>query len=231
MGIVVEFRHASALSCGYRSGRKSLRETPVILSTAKTRSGGTSSHCEMACGFMPSSLASGPIPPAADIARSRASFLLLMGQDESIALSENQALLHCAPKAMLYSVDMQLKDRLIFALERRRIDRGEFADLLAAAGHKVSIQAISQWLTGQTGPTRNKIPTLESILKLPQGWLLKDNPEPLPPLGPDDLEIFLKMLIQVGKAIPDSQRGPAIQVLKGLIPPEPKQPKTRQRAS
>jgi transcriptional regulator with XRE-family HTH domain len=229
MGIVVKFRHALAPSRGYKSGRSSYRETPEIFSTANTRNGGTSFHCETACGLMPSRLASWPIPPDAAIARS--SGFLSIGIDESTACRQNQVLLHCAPQAMLYRYGMQLKDRLKAALRRRGINQSRLMELLEAGGCRVSTQAVSQWMVGKTSPARDKMRILEQILKLPRGWLSDDNPEPLPPLGPDDDEIFLMRLMALGKRVPPAQREPTLRVVGSLLPDEPKPAKTRQRAS
>lgn len=220
MGMVIDFLHG-----GYKSGRKSLREIPVIFSTARTRNGGISSHCETACGLMPSSSASGPMPPAAAIARCRTAFLSLMERHESIALSKNQVPLHCTAKAMLYPMCMELAQRIKMARKRRRLSQTALGELLG-----VSPQAVSQWETGKTGPERNMIPKLATVLKCSEEWLFHGR-EPLPPLGPDDLEVFLEQLMEVGKAIPEGQRGPAVQVLKGLVPAEPKHHKSRPRAS
>lgn len=232
MGMVVEWPHHARTSTGYKSGRSSWRETPLTFSTAKTRKGGTSSHCETACGFMPSDLASEPTPPDLSIARCSAASLSFMKTDESTALKKNQVPLGCTAKAMLYAHEMLLKDRIRYAIDRRNIAVDELAELLAkATGKSLSPQAIYQWQSGKTGPHRDKIPILEAILKLPAGWLQNKDSQPLPPLGPDDLEIFLERLLEVGKAIPEGQRGPAMLVLKALIPSEPKQPKSRQKAS
>ena len=55
------------------SGRRLCLETPVAASTARTRSTGTSRHCEMACGAMPSLRARAVIEPAARTASWRGS--------------------------------------------------------------------------------------------------------------------------------------------------------------
>lgn len=132
---------------------------------------------------------------------------------------------------MLYSAEMELKDRIRHARGRRNLKLQQLADLLTKAGYKITSQAISQWEQGLTGPSRAKVTILEQILKTPQGWILDDDAEPLPPLEPDDTEIFLEQLLSLGKALPDSQRVAAIQVLKALTPQDPNQPKTRRRAS
>lgn len=144
--------------------------------------------------------------------------------DESTALSKNQAALHCAAKAMLYPARMELGKRIRMARQRRRLSQPKLAEIL-----RVSPQAVSQWETGKTGPERNMIPKIAHALKVTEDWLFHGGL--LPPLGPDDLDIFLEQLLEVGKAIPEGQRGPAVQVLRGLVPPVPKQPKTRHRAS
>src|SRR6185503_16623609 len=112
MGIVVFFAQARASTGGYRSGRNSCRGIPEIRSTAKNRKGGTSSHCETACGVIPRGSANAPIPPAALIARSKAPRLSSMVTDSSIACGQNQVLLHCKDQALLYDIDMSLGKRL-----------------------------------------------------------------------------------------------------------------------
>lgn len=60
------------LVAGYKSGRKSLRDTPDNSSSGNTRSAGTPPrrHLSTACGEIPSAFAKTPRPPEALIARS-----------------------------------------------------------------------------------------------------------------------------------------------------------------
>lgn len=120
---------------------------------------------------------------------------------------------------------MKLGERIRMARKRRKLSGPKLAERLG-----ISPQAISQWETGKTGPERQIIPALTKELRITEDWLFHGQ-EPLPSLGPDDLEIFLEQLIEVAKGIPEAQRGPAMLVLKALVPSEPKQPKPRQKAS
>lgn len=132
---------------------------------------------------------------------------------------------------MLYHAAMQFKDNFKTALERCGINQSKLVERLKAAGCDVSTQAVSFWKVGKHVPKHEKMRILERVLRVPRGWLLDENPEPLPPLDLDDSEIFLEQFMALGKRIPPAQRKPAMRVLSGLVPEEPKPAKPRQRAS
>lgn len=207
---------------GYRSGLNSCLGTPEARSTASTRSGGTSSHCEIACAVIPSGAASAERPPTASIARRRASFLSLIVDNVSIACEANQALLHCGNKAPLYDVEMSLAKRIKAA----RLDRQLGLKALAEP-FGITPQAVSLW--EQDNPDRpirpdiEKLPTLARILKVPLAWLLEGQ-------GPPPPENDLHTLIE---ALPPSKRKHVRRYLQMLaeedLPEE--NPLPRRRAS
>lgn len=112
MGIVLEFQGHQATdstvvaSGGYKSGRRSERGTPEARSTAITLNGGTSSHCETAALVMPMRDAKRVRPPAASIARLKASLRSVMDTMSSTTLLQSQGPLHCWRKAVLYNQGM-----------------------------------------------------------------------------------------------------------------------------
>lgn len=185
MGIVLQF-HART-SKGYRSGRNSWRDTPETRSTARTLSGGTSSHCEIACAEMPSGTARPARPPTALIARPRASFLSLIVNKSSIALQQSQVPLHCHRKAGLYDIDMTIGRRIRLARERLGLGQEAVAD---AAG--VTKQAVYEWETQGKQPTSNKLPMIREVLKVTFAWLLAGDG---PPPEPDSVEVRMDSLM------------------------------------
>ncbi len=174
MGVVLKLPAGHALaSVGYRSGRNSSLGIPLIRDTATTRKGGTSSHCETACAEMPSGAASAPTPPAALMARLRASFLSLMGKHESIAFTENQALLHCLRQAVLYSVEMTLGNRIKAARAKLRLSQKELGERFG-----ISSAAVSAWERDETVPEFDRLRQLPAVLKIPASWLLNGSGDP-----------------------------------------------------
>src|SRR6266550_2657380 len=196
MGIVVRFRgrHARA-SSGYKSGRKSCRETPETRSTASTRSGGTSSHCETACAVIPINRANSACPPAVSIARLRAVALSLMANSSSIALPKSQASLHCGYKAELYSVEMTLGKRIKEARERLR---PKVTQAMVGMHFGVTDKAVSGWERDEAVPELDKIADLARILKVPANWLLEGRGSPP---APDALESVLDRLNPADRAL------------------------------
>lgn len=95
-----------------------------------------------------------------------------------MALLKSQALLHCAPKAALYTVEMTLGKRIKAARERLR-PKVTQPDVAAHFG--VSYQAVSQWERDEDIPQVGKIADLAELLKVPCVWLLKGTGEPPPP--------------------------------------------------
>jgi len=176
MGEVVGFArpHARIPSAGYKSGRNSYRETPDARSTCNTRNGGTSSHCETACAVTPIAFAKAACPPAPSIARSKGD-LSSMGRHSSIALPPSQALLHCTRKALLYTVEMTLGNRIKAARERMVPEMTQ-GDLGAIFG--VTDKAVSSWERGKTSPELKRIPALARALKVPTDWLLEGTGAP-----------------------------------------------------
>lgn len=187
MGTVVPIHQAraSAGSKGYKSGRRSCRETPEICSTASTLSGGTSSHCETACIEMPSGPASPAKPPTALIARSSASLRSVIMAKSSMALPRSQASLHCNNKAVLYYVDMTIGKRIKLARELRGLGQEQVAK---AAG--TSKQSVHQWEQKGTRPDLDKLNKLREVLKVTFVWLLEGGDTPPP--AADDPEVLLE---------------------------------------
>lgn len=181
--------HARASAgAGYKSGRNSCRGTPVTRSTAKTRKGGTSSHCETACSVIPSGPASPANPPTKLIARCSGSVLSVMAEDSSIALPQSQALLHCVDKVLLYTVEMSLGKRIKSARERLR-PKPTQADVAARFG--VTDKAVSAWERDDTVPDLDKIAKLAKVLKVPCIWLLEGAGAPP---APDAIEVTIEGL-------------------------------------
>lgn len=169
MGIVVQFSHWAACeagSKGYKSGRNSWREMPVARSTPKTRVGGTTSHCETACGVIANSAAIFSKPTAA-LALSRAALGSDMIAHESMASLKNQGRLHCCPKGMLYNADMSLGNRIRTARKKAMLTQ---RDVGRACG--VSSQAVSQWERDEVVPEFDKLNGLMKTLKISAEWLL-----------------------------------------------------------
>ena len=191
-------RHARASagfdSEGYKSGRRSYRETPDARSTASTRSGGTSSHCEIACAEIPSGAANAAKPPAASIARFRASLLSLMAKNSSIALPQSQAMLHCFHKVTLYNVEMTLGNRIKMARERL-VPKPTQEDI--AAVFNISDKAVSAWERDDAVPEPAKIPELRRILRVTYIWLFEGTDAPP---SPDDPEVLIEDLASAERA-------------------------------
>jgi transcriptional regulator with XRE-family HTH domain len=184
---------ASADSTGYKSGRNSDLGIPETRSTSKTLSGGTSSHCETACGVMPSGAASPAKPPAASIARRSASFLSLMAGNSSIALVSSQASLHCAYQASLYAIGVpkEMTIGVRIKLARKRIDGLTQVKLGEAVG--ATGGAVSNWERNSERPDPDKYPKLRKALRVPYKWLLEGN---TPPPEPDDPLVLLEDLTE-----------------------------------
>lgn len=208
MGIIVKFpkRHhgrASAdSSAGYRSGRSSYRETPDARSTAKTRKGGTSSHCETACAVIPSGAAKAPTPPAFSIARRSASVFTFMTKDESIAFQKNQATLHCTAQALLYAAVMTLGNRLKAARKKTGLTQKEVGQYFGISG-----QAVSQWERDEVTPEIDKLGRLQRLLKIPAEWLLSGDG---PPPEQDEVSSLLDRL-------DPASRRQALRILRSLV--------------
>lgn len=193
---------AGADSTGYKSGRSSCLDTPDTRSTASTRNGGTSSHCEIACGVMPSGSASLSKPPAALIARLRASFRSVMTADESIALHKNQVSLHCANQAALYAIEMSLGSRLKTARKKAKLTQSE-----VGRHFSISSQAVSQWERDEVTPEFDKLGQLCRILKIPADWLLAGDG---PPPDQDEVAALLDRLDR-------ASRRQALRILRSLV--------------
>jgi len=190
MGAIIRFpgrAHVRA-STGYKSGRNSCRGTPDKRSTAKTRKGGTSSHCETACVVIPMRRANSAWPPARSIAIFSAVVLSFMVDNSSIALPISQALLHCADQAVLYDIEMTLGKRIKAARERLvpRMTQGALG-----ANFDISDKAVSGWERDEAIPEVEKIAKIAKILKVPAMWLLEGRG---PPPEPDGLESLIEGL-------------------------------------
>ncbi len=183
MGIVVEFQAHAAPSAGYKSGRSSERGTPETRSTASTRRGGTSSHCETACLVKPSLPASSAKPPEAAIARLSASLRSTMGKKSIITLLPSQASLHCACKDLLYAIDMTVGSRIKTA-RRRLVPKMTQRGLAGKFG--ITDKAVSAWERGESMPEYERLPALREILRVTFAWLLAGSG---PPPAPDDATV------------------------------------------
>lgn len=202
IGFPVHTHARASSSIGYRSGRSSCRGTRDARSTANTRSGGTSSHCEIACGVIPSEPAKAPNPPASLIARRSASVLSFMAKDESIAFQENQALLHCANQAALYAIGMTLGNRIKSARKKIGLTQKEVGQYFGISG-----QAVSQWERDTVAPEIDKLGKLSRVLKIPAEWLLSGDG---PPPEQDEVSRLLDRLD------PTSRRQ-ALRILRSLV--------------
>lgn len=183
VGKVIKFprrRHVRASSNGYRSGRKSCRDTPEICSTASTRNGGTSSHCETACIEIPRGSARPDKPPTASIARFKASLGSVMRDRSSTALPESQALLHCDNKAVLYHIGMSIGKRIRIARERLGIGQETLGDAVG-----VTKQAVYEWEVKNKEPKQDKLPELRKVLRVTFAWLLAGDGPPPDPESPE----------------------------------------------
>jgi transcriptional regulator with XRE-family HTH domain len=205
MGDVVKMRqgrrHAALASAGagYRSGRNSWRGTPETLSTASTRNGGTSSHCEIAWIDMPSGRAKPAKPPAELIALLRASLRSVMIENSSMALPQSQATLHCTAKGALYALVMTLGQRIKAA--RERLDP-KMTQKGLGERFGISDKAVSAWERDDTVPDPAKIPQLRRILKVPYAWLFEgDSPPPAvdaPEVAVEDLAPAEQAAVRAG---------------------------------
>jgi len=163
--------------------RNSDRETPEIRSTARTRKGGTSSHCDTACKEMPSGSAKPASPPTASIARFKAALRSVMDRRSSTALPESQALLHCENKVLLYPIGMTIGKRIRMARLRLTPKMGQ-EQLAEAAG--VSKQAVYDWEKKDGQPSSDKVPAVRKALRVTFAWLLAGDG---PPPDPDSPEV------------------------------------------
>lgn len=212
MGDVIPL-HARATSRGYRSGRKSCLEIPEARSTARTRSGGTSSHWQTACADTPTCLPKAAGPPAALIALPKASCVSLMGGRSSTALPESQAALHCARKALLYASGMTFGNRVRAARERLGWTQPKLASKFG-----ISKQAVFQWEMEGKQPAFEKLPRLAEVLQVPIRWLLSGS-------GPPPEDDGLESLID---GLSPAQRRSLIGMIETFLPPEPVQRKAQQ---
>jgi transcriptional regulator with XRE-family HTH domain len=115
-----------------------------------------------------------------------------------MALLESQALLHCAPKAALYTVEMTLGKRIKAARERLRPD---MTQAHVGTHFGVTPQAVSGWERDDSIPELDKIADLAELLKVPCVWLLKGAGEPP---APDALEAKIDGLRPSERAIVDA---------------------------
>lgn len=105
-----------------------------------------------------------------------------------MALHKSQASLHCAAKALLYTIEMTLGKRIKRARERlqpkpTQTDIGKF--------FHISDKAVSSWERDETVPELDKIAKLAKFLKVPCIWLLEGTGEPP---APDALEVTIEQL-------------------------------------
>lgn len=117
-------------------------------------------------------------------------------------------------------------------MKRRLRDARKNAGLkqpAAAARLGVSSQAISQWESGRTYPSRENLLAAAKLYRVPVE-ALEDGSNPIPPPKPDELEEFLSELDIIGRIIPEAERGRVIKVLRGFTPDEGEPPKRSQRA-
>jgi transcriptional regulator with XRE-family HTH domain len=107
--------------------------------------------------------------------------------------SQCQSLIVAKNQALLYAVDMDLKERLQFARKRANLKQLEVARTLG-----VTSQAVSQWERGEADPANEKLRPLAKLYGVTVCWILGgDEPmvdeftRPAPQiLGPRDLKVF-----------------------------------------
>jgi len=179
-------------STGYKSGRSSERGTPDTFSTARTLSGGTSSHCTIACTVIPRARARAAGPPTAISARSKASLLLVMVDNSSITVPQSQARLHCAAKVPPYNVAMTLGARIKKARVRLGMTQKQLGEHFG-----ISDKAVSGWERDTEKPDLDKIPKLRAALRVNFAWLMVGDDEPP---APDAPEVLLDDLFAVTAA-------------------------------
>ncbi len=173
MAKIIPFHVRASSGAGYKSGRSSQREMPETRSTASTRRGGTSSHCEIACLVMPSAAASFEEPPAASNARLSAFLVSVMMGKSSIASPKSQAPPHCAGQGVLYAAFMTLGQRIKRARAHRKFRQEDLADLFG-----ITKQAVSGWERDREVPDVAKLPRLARKLEVSLEWLLDGDGEP-----------------------------------------------------
>jgi transcriptional regulator with XRE-family HTH domain len=109
-----------------------------------------------------------------------ASVFSVMTDKSSIACIENQALLHCPPKALLYAVGMAeeitVGQRIQIARKKRNLKQRE-----VAKAAKVSTAAVSGWEVKGDNPEYKRLPAIAKVLRVPIAWLVAGTGEP-----PDD---------------------------------------------
>lgn len=110
-----------------------------------------------------------------------------------MALPESQASLHCAPKVVLYDVEMTLGKRIKAARERLKPKLTQ-ADVGAKFG--ITDKAVSAWERDDTVPDLDKIAKLARLLKVPAIWLLEGKGQPP---APDSIESGLEQLDPAGR--------------------------------
>lgn len=164
---------------GYKSGRSSWRGTPDARSTASTRNGGTSFHCETACTVIPTRPAKLAGPPTASIARLSASLPSAMTELSSIALGQSQAALRCADQDALYAAAMSFGGRIKAARERLGYGQSKVADHFG-----VTVQAVSNWENNKDYPGGGRIPELRRFLRVTYSWLHEGSGPPPDPFDP-----------------------------------------------
>lgn len=115
-----------------------------------------------------------------------------------MALLKSQALLHCPPKAPLYTVEMTLGKRIKAARERLRpkVTQGDVGKHFG-----ITDKSISGWERDEFVPELDKIADLAELLKVPCVWLLKGTGEPP---APDALEAKIDGLRPSERAIIDA---------------------------
>lgn len=103
-----------------------------------------------------------------------------------MALGESQASLHCAPKGLLYAIDMSLGKRIRKARKRLGMTQAELGKVFG-----ITEQAVSQWEREKERPDPEKYPKLRKALKVPYSWLLEGTGDPP---SPDDQMAALESL-------------------------------------
>lgn len=161
------FSDGVLVSAGYRSGRRTQRETPDNTSTDRTRSAGTPPrrHLSTACGEIPNALAKAPRPPEALIARSTG----LTSMDCSQPQVEAPVNLRLVANLNLgfHPLGMSPIGKVIVR-ELRRLGQTQ-AWLAEQAG--VSENAVSKWIaTGKI--SRTNVPKVASLLEVSSDQLL-----------------------------------------------------------
>jgi hypothetical protein len=182
MGVVVEFGHHATLSDGQRSGRSSLRDTPVSRSINITNSAGTPrfervSQYQTCDWVVPMRSAKGFCPPATSHARRKASFDMSAGYPD---LGENQPKNLCSSTYRKVGIitGMRAVDKKAFGRRlTARLDK--FGRNPTEFGRETGIgqSAMQRLCAGQTGTTKHIKDIADELYTTPSWLYYAEGPE------------------------------------------------------